>query len=284
MGVRVQGKVAAITGGASGFGAATARLMAAEGASVIVADLQEERGRRVAESIGGQAVFVRTDVSKEDDVAALVDTAVTSFGRLDVMFNNAGIVGAVGPIDEIPLEEYEFTMGVLLRSVFLGMKHAAKVMKAQESGVIISTSSIAGVMGGLGPHVYTAAKSAILGLTRNVAAELGPWGVRVAAIVPGNHATEMTADVSVGDHTAVERAAEVFRERKTPLRGRAGIADDIARAALWLASDDAGFVSGTALVVDGGLTTGSREAAERGQGTFGARKPLIRQAGLRGIG
>lgn len=281
---RVQDKVAVITGGASGFGAATARLMAAEGASVVVADLQDGPGRQVAEEIGPAAVFVRTDVSVEDDVAAAVDTAVGRFGRLDVMFNNAGIVGAVGPIDEIPLEEYEFTMGVLLRSVFLGMKHAARVMKAQESGVILSTSSIAGVMGGLGPHVYTAAKSAILGLTRNVAAELGPWGVRVAAIVPGNHATAMTADVSVGDHTAVERAAEVFRERKTPLRGRAGVADDIARAALWLASDDAGFVSGTALVVDGGLTTGSREAAERGQGTFGVRKPLIRQAGLRGIG
>ncbi len=281
---RVQDKVAVITGGASGFGAATARLMAAEGASVVVADLQDGPGRQVAEEIGPAAVFVRTDVSVEDDVAAAVDTAVGRFGRLDVMFNNAGIVGAVGPIDEIPLEEYEFTMGVLLRSVFLGMKHAARVMKAQESGVILSTSSIAGVMGGLGPHVYTAAKSAILGLTRNVAAELGPWGVRVAAIVPGNHATAMTADVSVGDHTAVERAAEVFRERKTPLRGRAGVAEDIARAALWLASDDAGFVSGTALVVDGGLTTGSREAAERGQGTFGVRKPLIRQAGLRGIG
>ncbi len=281
---RVQGKAAVITGGASGFGAATARLMAAEGASVVVADLQDGPGRQIAEEIGPAAVFVRTDVSVEGDVAAAVDTAVGRFGRLDVMFNNAGIVGAVGPIDEIPLEEYEFTMGVLLRSVFLGMKHAARVMKAQESGVILSTSSIAGVMGGLGPHVYTAAKSAILGLTRNVAAELGPWGVRVAAIVPGNHATAMTADVSVGDHTAVERAAEVFRERKTPLRGRAGVAEDIARAALWLASDDAGFVSGTALVVDGGLTTGSREAAERGQGTFGVRKPLIRQAGLRGIG
>lgn len=281
---RMQGKVAVITGGASGFGEATAHLMAAEGASVVVADLQEGPGRQVAEGIGSAALFVRTDVSVEDDVAAAVDAAVGHFGRLDVMFNNAGIVGAVGPIDEIPLEEYEFTMGVLLRSVFLGMKHAARVMKAQESGVILSTSSIAGVMGGLGPHVYTAAKSAILGLTRNVAAELGPWGVRVVAIVPGNHATAMTADVSVGDHTAVGRAAEVFRERKTPLRGRAGVADDIARAALWLASDDAGFVSGTALVVDGGLTTGSREAAERGQGTFGARKPLIRQAGLRGIG
>ncbi|HET9078353.1 MAG TPA: glucose 1-dehydrogenase [Acidimicrobiales bacterium] len=277
------GKVAVITGGASGFGAATAALMAAEGASVVLADLQEDLGAAVAGEIGPAALFVRCDVSREEDVAGLVDTAVGRFGRLDVMFNNAGIVGAVGPIDEIPLEEYEFTMGVLLRSVFLGMKHAARVMKQQESGVILSTSSIAGVMGGLGPHVYTAAKSAIVGLTRNVAAELGPWGIRVAAIVPGNHATPMTADVSVGDHTAVDRAVEKFRQSKTPLRGRPGLATDIAHAALWLSSDDAGFVSGTALVVDGGLTTGSREGLERGSGNFGARKPLIRQAGLRGL-
>jgi NAD(P)-dependent dehydrogenase (short-subunit alcohol dehydrogenase family) len=200
------------------------------------------------------------------------------------MFNNAGIVGAVGPIDETTVEEWDFTMNVLLRSVFFGMKHAARVMKAQESGVILSTSSIAGVMGGLGPHVYAAAKSAILGLTRNVAAELGPWGVRVVAIVPGNHATAMTADVSLGDPAAVDAAVEIFRERKTPLRGRPGVADDIAKAALWLASDDAGFVSGTALVVDGGLTSGSREGVDRGFGTFGQKKPLIRQAGLRGLG
>jgi NAD(P)-dependent dehydrogenase (short-subunit alcohol dehydrogenase family) len=131
--------------------------------------------------------------------------------------------------------------------------------------------------------VYAAAKSAIVGLTRNVAAELGPWGIRAVAIVPGNHATAMTADVSVGDHTALDETIERFKVSKTPIRGRAGVADDIAHAALWLSSDDAGFVSGTAIVVDGGLTTGSREAAERGQGTFGAKKPLIRQAGLRGL-
>jgi NAD(P)-dependent dehydrogenase (short-subunit alcohol dehydrogenase family) len=283
MNARLEGKVAVVTGGASGLGEATARLFVDEGASVVIGDLQADRGEKVASDLGDRAVFVSSDVSREADVAALVDTAVERYGHLDVMFNNAGIVGAVGPIDEILVEEYDFTMSVLLRSVFLGMKHAARVMKPRESGVILSTSSIAGVMGGLGPHVYAAAKAGIVGLTRNVAAELGPWGIRVVAIVPGNHATPMTADVSLGDPEAVDRATEVFRERKTPLRGRAGVAGDIAHAALWLASDDAGFVSGTALVVDGGLTTGSREAAERGQGTFGARKPLIRQAGLRGI-
>jgi NAD(P)-dependent dehydrogenase (short-subunit alcohol dehydrogenase family) len=280
---RLEGKVAVITGAASGFGAATARVMAAEGAKVVLGDVQEPQGAAVASDIGASAVFRRCDVSQEPDVAALVDCAVEHFGRLDVMFNNAGIVGAVGPIDEIELDEYEFTMGVLLRSVFLGMKHAARVMKQQESGVILSTSSIAGVMGGLGPHVYAAAKAAIIGLTRNVAAELGPWGVRAVAIVPGNHATAMTADVSVGDHTAIDATLEKFRTSKTPIRGRPGTAEDIARAALWLASDEAGFVSGTAVVVDGGLTSGSKEAADRAQGTFAAHRPVIRQAGLRGL-
>lgn len=280
---RAQGKVALVTGAASGFGAATAQLLAAEGASVVLADIQDSQGAALAEEIGPTARFQHCDVTSEHDVAGAVDTAMERFGRLDVMFNNAGIVGTVGPIDEIPLDEYEFTMAVLLRSVFLGMKHAARVMKPQGSGVILSTSSIAGVMGGLGPHIYATAKAAIIGLTRNVAAELGPWGVRAVAIVPGNHATAMTADVALGDPAAIDRTLEAFRQRKTPLRGRAGLAEDIAHAALWLASDDAGFVSGTALVVDGGLTTGSREAAERGQGTFVTKRPLVREAGARGL-
>ena len=144
---RVGGKVVAVTGGASGLGEATARLMAAEGATVLVADIQDDRGQGLAEEIGGR--YVHCDVTREPDVAGLVDTAVREHGRLDCMFNNAGIVGAHGGIDEIPLEEYEFTMAVLLRSVFLGTKHAARVMKPQQSGVILSTTSIGGIQGGL---------------------------------------------------------------------------------------------------------------------------------------
>jgi len=281
---RLEGKVAVITGAASGFGESTARLFVAEGASVVLADVQVAKGEEVAASIGSNTVFRECDVSQEEDVAATVDYASERFGRLDIMFNNAGIVGVLGPIDEISLADYEFTMKILLGSVFLGMKHAARVMKKQESGVIISTSSIAGVMGGLGPHVYAAAKSGVVGITRNVAAELGPWGIRTVAIVPGNHATAMTADVSFDDPTAVEQTIERFRQSKTPLFGRAGVAEDIAYAALWLASDEAGFVSGTAIVVDGGLTTGSKENVERGRGGYIAKRPLIRQAGQRGIG
>ena len=280
---RVAGKVAVITGAASGLGEATARLMHAEGASVLLADIQDDRGQRVAAELGTRSRYLHCDVTAEAEVASVVDTAVREFGRLDCMFNNAGIVGAHGGIDEIPLEEYEFTMAVLLRSVFLGMKHAARVMKPQHSGVILNTASIGGLQGGLGPHVYGAAKGAVIALTRNVAAELGAWSIRVNAIAPGKILTPMNAASVVGDPDAMDEAREAFRTR-TPLPGRIGVADDIAHAALWLASDDAGFVSGHVLVVDGGLTTGSRENVAPGEhGRWAVRRDLVREAGRSGI-
>ena len=280
---RVSGKVAVITGAASGLGEATARLMHAEGASVILTDIQDDRGRRVAAELGDRARYLHCDVTAEADVAGAVDTAVREFGQLDCMFNNAGIIGAHGGIDEIPLEEYEFTMAVLLRSVFLGLKHAARVMKPQHSGVILNTTSIGGLQGGLGPHVYGAAKGAVIALTRNVAAELGAWSIRVNAIAPGKILTPMNAATIVGDPDAMDEAREAFRTR-TPLRGRIGVADDIAQAALWLASDDAGFVSGHILVVDGGLTTGSRENVGPGEhGRWASRRDLVREAGRSGL-
>ena len=280
---RVSGKVVAITGAASGLGEATARLMHAEGGFVVLGDIQEERGQQVANELGDRARYLRCDVTSEPDVANVVDTAVGEFGRLDCMFNNAGIIGAHGPIDEIPLDEYEFTMAVLLRSVFLGMKHAARVMKPQRSGVILSTSSVGGLHGGLGTHVYGAAKGAIVALTRNVAAELGAWSIRVNAIAPGKILTPMNAAAVVGDAEDIEQAREAFQTR-TPLRGRIGLPDDIAHAALWLASDDAGFVSGQTLVVDGGLTTGSKENVAPGEhGRWASRRDLLREAGRSGM-
>jgi NAD(P)-dependent dehydrogenase (short-subunit alcohol dehydrogenase family) len=280
---RVSGKVAVVTGAASGLGEATARLMHAEGASVILTDIQDDRGQRVAADLGDRARYLHCDVSSEPDVAQAVDEAVREFGRLDCMFNNAGIVGTQGGIDEIPLEEYEFTMAVLLRSVFLGMKHAARVMKPQCSGVILNTTSIGGLQGGLGPHVYGAAKGAVVALTKNVAAELGAWSIRVNAIAPGKILTPMNAANLTGDPDAMDQAREAFATR-TPLRGRIGEADDIAHAALWLASDDAGFVSGHVLVVDGGLTTGSRENIAPGEhGRWAVRSDLVREAGRSGL-
>jgi len=280
---RVSGKVVVVTGAASGLGEATARLMHAEGAAVLLTDIQDERGKRVAAELGDRARYLHCDVSAEPDVAGAVEEAVREFGRLDCMFNNAGIVGTHGGIDEIPLDEYEFTMAVLLRSVFFGMKHAARVMKPQHSGVILSTTSIGGLQGGLGPHIYGAAKGAVIALTKNVAAELGAWSIRVNAIAPGKILTPMNAANIVGDPDALDEAREAFRTR-TPLRGRIGVADDIAHAALWLASDDAGFVSGQTLVVDGGLTTGSKENVAPGEhGRWASRRDLVREAGRSGL-
>ena len=203
---RVAGKVVVVTGAASGLGEATARLMHAEGATVLLTDIQDARGERVVGELGGRSRYLHCDVTAEPDVAHVVDTAVREFGRLDCMFNNAGIIGTHGGIDEIPLEEYEFTLAVLLRSVFLGMKHAARVMKQQHSGVILSTTSIGGLQGGLGPHIYGAAKGAVVALTKNVAAELGAWSIRVNAIAPGKILTPMNAANIVGDPDAMDEA------------------------------------------------------------------------------
>ena len=268
-----------ITGGASGLGEATARLFAEEGASVVLADLQRDRGELVAKELGDAACFVETDVTREADIAAAVDLAVDRYGALDIMFNNAGIVGATGRIADLTLEEYEATMAVLLRGPVLGMKHAARVMVPRGSGSILSTSSVAGVMGGLGPHVYSTAKAAIIGLTMSVAGELGPHGIRVNCIVPGSMATPMVADVAMGDPDAVDSLRDVLA-RMSPLK-RAGLAEDIAHAALYLASDDAAYVTAQALRVDAGITL-----AQPGNPFInpdGTGRGMIREAGRRGL-
>lgn len=275
---KLEGRVALVTGGASGLGEATVRLFAREGARVLIADVQDERGRRVAEEIGPAAIYQRTDVRDEAAIAAAVDRVVEEFGRLDCMFANAGIVGAVGPIDTALAEEYDLTMAINLRGPFLCMKHAARIMKPQGSGSILSCSSIAALRGGLGPHVYSAAKIALIGLTRNVAAELAPLGIRVNCIAPGNMATQMIAGLVTGDPDKVSEI-EAAMAQGSPLPGRAGRPGDIAQAALYLASDDAAFVSGHTLVVDAGLTTGSGNAMP----LFNERAPMVREAGRRGL-
>tara|TARA_R110002110_G_scaffold58663_4_gene166788 strand:- start:6262 stop:7092 length:831 start_codon:yes stop_codon:yes gene_type:complete len=250
---RLDGKVAVITGAASGIGAGTARMFVKEGAKVILADMQTDAGRALAEELGDVARFAQCNVMIEDEVAAAVDLAVLEFGSLDVMFNNAGIVGSVGRISETSIEAWDNTMAILLRGVFLGVKHAARVMLTQNSGVIINTSSTAGILGGLGPHAYTAAKHGVIGLTKSVANELAPNGIRVNAISPGNTVTAMTATVTSGDPGAIDDATQKIAAG-SPL-GYAGVPDDIAAAALYLASDDARYVSGHTLVVDAGQTT-----------------------------
>lgn len=250
---RLVGKVAVITGGASGIGAGMGSLFVEQGAKVVIADLQEGPGEALAAELGDGAIFRRCDVTDEADVAAAVDAAVSTFGRLDVMCNNAGIVGAVGSIAEMSTEAWDNTISILLRGVFLGTKHAARVMVDQQSGTIINTASTAGVVGGLGPHAYTAAKHGVIGLTKSVANELAANRIRVNAIAPGNTVTAMTATVTTGDADDTETADERL-SAVSPL-GYAGFPADIAAAALYLASDEARYVSGHVLVVDAGQTT-----------------------------
>jgi len=249
---RLEGKVAVITGAASGMGAATARLFASEGARVLVTDMNDEKGQIVAAEIGDLGDFLHVDVSCEADIAAAVSRAESRWGRLDVMFNNAGFGGARGPVESISEDDFNITVDVLLKGVFFGMKHAAPVMKAQGSGSIISTASVAGLQAGESPHLYTATKAAVIHLTKSVALELGQQGIRVNAICPGVVATPLAHGPLDADRR------QKFRDRfgrYQPI-GRVGEAEDIAQTALFLASDDSTFITGTAMVVDGGAHAG----------------------------
>ena len=255
---RLEGKVAIITGGASGIGAASARLFVEEGAFVFIADVQDDRGWKLAEALGIRAEYLHADVSCESDVEALVSRAVEAYDRLDCMFNNAGIVGPTGAIESVDVKGFDEAIGVLLRGVFLGVKHAAPVMKRQGSGSIVNTASVAGLRTGYGNHIYSAAKAGVIQLTRSVAMELGESGVRVNCICPGFIPTPMIGRARGLSIDEADRKLNTIRKSFTmaqPLQ-RPGAPADIAKAALWLASDDSSFVNGHALVVDGGVTGG----------------------------
>jgi NAD(P)-dependent dehydrogenase (short-subunit alcohol dehydrogenase family) len=252
MGDRLHDKVAVITGAASGIGAGTARLFHEHGARVVLCDMQERPGERLAAELGDRAAFIRADVTSESDVAAAVDLAVSKFGWLDIMVNNAGIVGAVGPIAETPAEAWRRTIAILLDGVFYGMKHAARVMVPRKKGSILSIASTAGVMGGLGPHAYTAAKHGVVGLTKSVASELAQHGIRVNAVAPGNTVTAMTASLIAGD--AADHDATAQRIASGAPLGIAATAQDPAYGLLYLASDEARYVTGHTLLIDSGQT------------------------------
>jgi len=264
---QLDGKVAVITGGASGIGEGTVRLFAEQGARVVIADVADDQGSRLAEDIGSSVTYQHTDVSDESQIQAAVAKAVEKWGWLDVMFNNAGFGGVAAPIDQTDMAEYDKTMAVLLRGVFAGVKHASIQMKKQRSGSIISTASVAAVQGGNGPLVYSIAKAGVAHMARCVALELGEWGIRSNAICPGFIGTHIfTAPMGLPAGPAADEIIAKLSDAMgpaVPIR-RAGVPDDIAQVAAFLASDASSYITGQALVVDGGLTAGRGNDTELG--------------------
>jgi NAD(P)-dependent dehydrogenase (short-subunit alcohol dehydrogenase family) len=252
---RLDGKVAVITGAASGIGRGTALCLAKEGAAVVAADLNSQGGERVIGEVaaaGGRAVFQHTDVTSEADIKSAVDRAVKDYGRLDIMFNNAGLVGAVGPIEAVSTEDWDKTVAVLLRSVFLGIKYAVEPMRKVGGGSIISTSSVASFLPSPYGAAYAASKGAIISLTRAAALQLGRDRIRVNCICPGVISTPIWGAMPGMDDPAVlEQAlgqAQTIR--------RVGRPEDIASMVLFLASDESQWITGQAMIVDGGVTVG----------------------------
>ena len=256
---RLEEKVAIITGGNTGMGKRTVERFVEEGATVVLAARRVEAGEAVAAACGDQAVFRKVDVAVESEVADLIRFTVDTYGRLDCLFNNAGVPAAGGRIQDVSLDELDAAMRVLFGGVVAAMKHAAPVMRSQGSGSIINNGSVAATRAGLSSSMlYSAAKAAVVHMTRCVAMELGEDGVRVNAISPGGIATGMFGKV-LG--MSVEDAEQTGEKVKVALQGlqpipRAGLPDDIANAAVFLASDESTFINGHELIVDGGLVGG----------------------------
>jgi NAD(P)-dependent dehydrogenase (short-subunit alcohol dehydrogenase family) len=273
---RLEGKVAVITGGVSGIGLGTVELFVAEGCRVVAADIQDEKGRMLAQRFGDKLRYVRCDVTVEGDIAGAVGLAASEFGGLDILFNNAGISDGMRAIAEIEAEKWSWIFDVLVRGPALGMKYAAPLMVERGGGAIINTASIAGLQAGWGPIAYSSAKAAVIHMSKVAAAQLSPQKIRVNAICPGLIATSIFgASLGLPREVADQMAARVAEHGASvqPIP-KAGAPDDIAQAALYLASDAAQFVTGTHLVVDGGITVGSRHAWDQaGPSPFAALFP-----------
>lgn len=250
--MRLHNKVAVVTGGASGMGKATVLRFLKEGANVILADFNSESGAATIEECNNlgfsdKVRFIKTNVALESDIEAMIQYATDQFGGLDIVFNNAGVGGALGPLTETTLEAWDYTMDIMAKGVFLGLKHAARTMVKQgRGGSIINTASVAALSGDGGPLVYSAAKAAVVSLSKSAAVELAKYKIRVNAICPGFILTPL-AD---GGHP--EKARKTFA--KAQPWPECGSGDDIAGVALFLASDDSKFVTGDHIVVDGGMT------------------------------
>lgn len=254
---RLANKITVITGATSGIGEATARRFIEEGATVVLAGRSEEKGEALAKELGERAVFKRTDIMSEDDIAALVDFTVEKFGRLDCLFNNAG-AGDRTTVDSFGEDEFARIMRLLVGAPAFGIKHAARVMKASGGGSIINNASIAGHRLNQGGYLYSGAKAAVAHMTRLAGADLGEHNIRVNAISPGAVATpifwggsQRAQTLSDEENQRKMEKLEANLAKATPLP-RAGLADDIAFAAVFLASDEGSFINSHDLVVDGG--------------------------------
>jgi NAD(P)-dependent dehydrogenase (short-subunit alcohol dehydrogenase family) len=252
---KLDGKVAVITGAASGMGRATAIRFASEGAAVVVADLNTQDGEQTVSEItgaGGRAVFQYTDVGSDDALKALFDRALKEYGRLDITFNNAGLGGATGRLSDIDAGQWDQTFVILTRAVFLGIKYSIEPMRKVGGGSIISTASVGALKPAAGLHAYCAAKAAVVSLTQSAAVELGPHRIRVNCICPGGIVTPLVYRGMRGGEEEARRG--MARQQPIP---RAGKPEDIAAMATFLASDEAEWITGTSMVVDGGMNTGN---------------------------
>ena len=280
MSERLEGKVVIITGATSGIGYRTAEIFVKEGALVLLAARREVEGAALADRLGANAQFVKTDVTREDNIKAMVESALNRWGRIDCLFNNASAGTPSGPVDQLSYEDFRGAMDLQAGSVFLGIKHVVPVMKKQGGGSIINNASVAGVGVGFGPTLYSAGKAAVIQMTRCLAIDLGEFNVRLNCISPGGVMTpiflgskgkEMSGDEA---DRAIERLSQVYVDH-SPLK-RAGTPDDIAYAAVYFASDESRHVTGENLIVDSGISVGrSREdqarwAAWRNEAMFGA--------------
>jgi NAD(P)-dependent dehydrogenase (short-subunit alcohol dehydrogenase family) len=271
---RLNGKVAVITGATSGIGLRTAEVFVAESAKIVIAGRRVAEGEALAEKLGADCIFLRTDVTVEEQMRALIALAVEKFGRLDCLFNNAGGPAQTGGIEGLEVGRFDAAMATLVRSVMLGMKHAAPYMKKQGSGSIINNGSIAGRLAGFSSSiVYGAAKAAVNQLTKCVAMELGESGIRVNSISPGAIATGIFGKALGLSTEAADNTARMMREIFKTIQPipRAGLPDDIAHAAVFLASDESTFINGHDLVVDGAIT-GGRNWTQAQQGYVAMRK------------
>ena len=278
---RLDGKVAVITGATSGIGLCTAEVFVAEGAKVVIAGRRVAEGEKLAKKLGSACVFRQTDVTIEEQMRALIALSVERFGRIDCLFNNAGGPAQTGGIEGLDAARFDTAMATLVRSVMLGMKHAAPYMKKQGFGSIINNGSIAGRLAGFSSSiVHSAAKAAVIHLTKCVAMELGEAGVRVNSISPGAIATGIFAKALGLSVEAAEDTPSVMREVSKTAQPipRAGLPDDIAQAAVFLASDESSFVNGHDLVVDGAIT-GGRNWTQQQQGYVALRKAFDQKTG-----